>query len=153
MYAKAKIKLKNAETDLEDQVRTRTLMLEGQKAIRNLKTAVMGSTSQNEMFDMAVTQIALDVANAVVEIDEFVSMGAELFESVDLENAKFSERSKSQIEKWERESQSSVLAPGEKQALITAAYDANQAYDLGHASQPQPIVVNQKFSADDFFSK
>ena len=153
MYAKARIKLKNAETDLEDQIRTRTMMLEGQKAIRKLKSAVMGSSSQNEMFDMAVTQIALDVANAVVEIDEFVSMGAELFESVDLEEAKFSERAIKQIEKWEKQSQSVVLGPGEKQALISAAYDPNQAYDLEGARQtPAVIEVNKRFNPEDFFS-
>lgn len=151
MYAKAKIKLKNAEVDLEDQIRMRTTMMEGQKAIRKLKSAVLGSSSQNEMFDMAVTQIALDVANAVVEIDEFVSMGAELFESVDLEEAKFGERAIKQIEEWEKQSRSSVLGPGEKQALISAAYDPKQPYDL-EQGQPKPIPVNSKFSVEDFFS-
>lgn len=149
MLAKARIKLQNAETDLEDQIRARTMMMEGQKAIRSLKSAIMGSSSQNEMFDMAVTQIALDVANAAVEIDEFVTMGAELFESVDLEEARFSERAIRQIEEWERKSQSSVLGPGEKQDLLNVSRNPNQPYDLKQSVSP----ARAKFDVNKFFSE
>lgn len=154
MYGKANIRLKNAEDELEDQIRTRQMLMDGQRAIGNLKAAIMGSSSQNEMFDMAVTKIALDVANAAVEIDDFVTMGAELFESVDLEEAKFGERAIRQIEKWEQDSRSSVLGPGEKRALIDASHNPSQPYDLGHVSaQANQTIPNQKFDPNDFFTR
>ncbi len=152
MLKKAKLKVTLTEENFEDQITEFLAMKDVTTATAEVKAAVQGSATDQELAGMAAAKMALDIANAVVEIDDLVSVSSELFSDVDSEQAVFSERAMAKIEQWEKQSQSNVLGPGEKQAIIDLAHDPNETYDTTTASHDQTNVNSgQQFDVNKLF--
>ncbi len=150
---KAKLKVDNAEAELEDQISFYNVAMDAKSAMADVKEAIgaTGST-RKEMADMAAAKMALEIAGVVVEIDDMIQLSEDLFSGVDAEEAVISERAMKRFQQWEQESQSSVLAPGEKASILQDAYDASKPYDLSIESVPAVNTSGKKFNANDFFS-
>ena len=74
------------------------------------------------MFDMALENIADDVANKVGEMERFMEMSANFMDSVDLQNGIFEEEGLKMLEKWENES--TLMLMGGKE-MNTDSLDLN----------------------------
>lgn len=150
---KAKIKVDNIEAELNDQIAEYELAMDARSSMADFKEAIgaTGST-RKEMADMAAAHMALEVAGVVMEIDDMVNLSEELFSGVDAEQAVLSERTLKKFQQWEQEANSSVLAPGEKAAILSDALDESKPYDLNEGVITGEVVNQKKFSANDFFS-
>lgn len=148
---KAKLKVDNTEAELEDQITMFNVALDAKYAMADVKEAIgaTGST-RKEMADMAAARMALEVAEVVVEIDDMIQLSEDLFSGVDAEEAVLSERALKRFQQWEKELQSSVLAPGEKASIIQDAFDPSKPYDLKEETTGN--VQQKKFNVNDFFS-
>lgn len=153
MLRKAKIKIDTTADELEDQITMYNVALDAKHAITEVKEGVgaTGST-RKEMADMAAAKMALEVAETVVEIDDMIQLSEELFGGVDAEEAVLSERAMKRFQQWEKESYSSVLAPGEKAVLMQDALDPAKPYDINSGDISVGAGQNKKFNVNDFFS-
>ncbi|KKT81261.1 MAG: hypothetical protein UW79_C0023G0034 [Candidatus Yanofskybacteria bacterium GW2011_GWA2_44_9] len=150
---KAKLRVDSAEAELEDQITMYEASMDTKHAIADVKEAI-GATSSTpkEMADMAAAKMALEIAGAVVEMDDMINLSEELFSGIDAEEAVISERAMRRFQEWEQESHSSVLAPGEKADLLRTAQDPAQPYDLTTVESPAGQTnTGNKFDVNDFF--
>ena len=117
----------NAEVLLEDTRDQVSLKEQERKAIRASNSAmksamsiISGDPDQRAMFDMAMEQIAEDVANKVGEMERFMELSANFMNSVDIQNGVFEEKGMQMLEEWEQRSQ--LLLP-ESQRTNASAVD------------------------------
>lgn len=151
MLKKARLKVTSTEENFEDQITEYTAMKDVTTATAEVRAAVQGSAVDQDLANMAAARMALDIANAVVEIDDLVSVSHDLFEDVDSEQAVFNERAMAKIEQWEKQTHSNVLAPGEKQAIIDIAHDPDQTYDLTVHDSNTAANSGEKFNVNALF--
>jgi len=102
----------NAEILLEDTRDQVSLKEQERKAIRASHSAmksamsiISGDPDQRAMFDMAMEQIAEDVANKVGEMERFMELSSNFMNSVDIQNGVFEEKGMQMLEEWEQKSQ------------------------------------------------
>lgn len=102
----------NAEVLLEDTRDQVSLKEQERKAIRASHSAmksamsiISGDPDQRAMFDMAMEQIAEDVANKVGEMERFMELSSNFMNSVDIQNGVFEEKGMQMLEEWEQKSQ------------------------------------------------
>ncbi len=117
----------NAEVLLEDTRDQVSLKEQERKAIRASHSAmksamsiISGDPDQRAMFDMAMEQIAEDVANKVGEMERFMELSSNFMNSVDIQNGVFEEKGMQMLEEWEQKSQ--LLLP-ETQRTTASAVD------------------------------
>lgn len=117
----------NAEVLLEDTRDQVSLKEQERKAIRASHSAmksamsiISGDPDQRAMFDMAMEQIAEDVANKVGEMERFMELSANFMNSVDIQNGVFEEKGMQMLEEWEQKSQ--LLLP-ESQRTTASTVD------------------------------
>lgn len=117
----------NAEVLLEDTRDQVSLKEQERKAIRASHSAmksamsiISGDPDQRAMFDMAMEQIAEDVANKVGEMERFMELSANFMNSVDIQNGVFEEKGMQMLEEWEQKSQ--LLLP-ESQRTTASTID------------------------------
>ncbi len=152
MKAKTTLKVKATEENLELQIVEYESSMKMKNAIRNLKAAIQPNQVEQDMFNDGVAKMALEVTQAVVEFDDFITLGQEALADVDLNEATFNEKAMAQIQKYAKEGDSSVLGPGEIQQIHEIAHDPNQAYDV-NAPMPSVQEIRKNFNPNDFFSK
>lgn len=102
----------NAEILLEDTRDQVSLKEQERKAIRASHSAmksamsiISGDPDQRAMFDMAMEQIAEDVASKVGEMERFMELSSNFMSSVDIQNGVFEEKGMQMLEEWEQKSQ------------------------------------------------
>lgn len=117
----------NAEILLEDTRDQVSLKEQERKAIRASHSAmksamsiISGDPDQRAMFDMAMEQIAEDVANKVGEMERFMELSSNFMNSVDIQNGVFEEKGMQMLEEWEQKSQ--LLLPDSQRT--TAGIDS-----------------------------
>ena len=151
MKAKATLKIKGTEENLELQITEYEASVKMKRAVTNLRAAIKPDQVEQDMFNDGVAKMAMEVTQAVVEFDDFITLGQEALADVDLDEATFNEKAAAQIQKWAAESGSSILGPGEIQQIHDVAHDSSQAYDI---NSPIPSVqeIRKQFNPNDFFS-
>ena len=154
---KVRRKIEMTEENVEDDITVYEVMTEAREAKREAIAAISSTSAEAELLGMSRVKMAAEIANSVVELEELVDI-VNKFDDVDAEEAVFNEaavvRLQQNIQEWEKRSESSVFAPGEKTALAQAAADPNQAYDLEKTPTVTPAANRTaRFNAKDFFSR
>ena len=128
--------------DVRDQVQVKE---QERKAIRASHGAmqsaarVMGEDKDaRRMYDQALESIADDLSAKVGEMERFMEMSSTFMDSVDLQNGMFEEKGMEMLDQWERDNNSTLLAPEEKAGLLAEANDDNNILDID-APRPQAL--------------
>ena len=115
--------------DIKDQVSVketeRKAIHASHGAMKSAMSVMNGSPDQRAMFDMAMENIADDVANKVGEMERFMELSANFMDSVDLQIGVFEEEGLKMLEKWEQESDSLVLGEQKDTLLLQAESDSD----------------------------
>ncbi len=150
MLLKAGLKIKNTEDEFEDQIKMYEVSLDAREAIAAVKAGVgVAGTTREEMKNMAAAKMALEISRAVVEIDDTIRLGDEIFGDVDDQEAILTQKALDRFETWQKES-GNILGPGEKALIAEAASNPNVAYDLNAPMAPVSELT-KGVSTDDFF--
>jgi hypothetical protein len=115
-------------TDLEEKM---TAAKTTHRMIENAKEIILDSTAKKS-FDETVEYV-IDFYNGKLgEVTSFVDMSKQFLDSVDVEKGIYEQDGIEMLKQWEKQSDSLLLGVEEKQQLIHAAYDPEQAIDLSH---------------------
>jgi phage shock protein A len=143
----------NSEILIEDTASQVALKEQERKAIRashgamrSAMSIMSGDPDQRAMFDMAMENIAEDVANKVGEMERFMEMSANFMQSVDLQQGIYQEEGLNMLEKWEKESTLMLLDSGNRKA-------SDDTLDLNsRTAEPEKRTQSGSSSYDSMFN-
>ena len=111
MYKNSEILLEDTKDQVKMKEQERKIIRTSHSAMKSAMSVISGDPDKRAMFDMALENIADDVANKVGEMERFMEMSANVMDSIDLQNGVFQEEGMSMLEKWENESTLMLLGP------------------------------------------
>jgi hypothetical protein len=97
------------------------------------------------MFDMALENIADDVASKIGEMERFMEVSANFMDTIDLQNGVFQEEGMKMLEQWEKESTLMLLNSGKTKSEDTL--DLNQP-----VARPEKRTQGSSGSYDNLFN-
>lgn len=112
MYKNSEILLEDTKDQVKMKEQERKIIRTSHSAMKSAMSVISGDPDKRAMFDMALENIADDVANKVGEMERFMEMSANVMDSIDLQNGVFQEEGMQMLEKWENESTLMLLTPG-----------------------------------------
>lgn len=124
MYKNSEILLEDTKDQVKMKEQERKIIRTSHSAMKSAMSVISGDPDKRAMFDMALENIADDVANKVGEMERFMEMSANVMDSIDLQNGVFQEEGMQMLEKWENESTLMLLTPGTTSS--TDSLDLNQ---------------------------
>ena len=111
MYKNSEILLEDTKDQVKLKEQERKIIRTSHSAMKSAMSVISGDPDKRAMFDMALENIADDVANKVGEMERFMEMSANVMDSIDLRNGMFQEEGMAMLEKWENESTLMLLGP------------------------------------------
>lgn len=113
MYQNSEILLEDTKDQVKLKEEERKAIRASHSAMKSAMNVISGDADKRALFDMALEEIADDVAAKVGEMEQFMEMSSNFMESVDLQNGIFEEQGLQMLEEWEK--QSTLLLMGGKQ--------------------------------------
>ncbi len=104
MHQNSEILLEDTKDQVQLKEQERKAIRTSHSAMKSAMSVISGDPDKRAMFDMAMENIAEDVANKVGEMERFMEMSASFMDSVDLQQGIFQEEGLKMLEKWEKES-------------------------------------------------
>lgn len=104
MHQNSEILLEDTKDQVQLKEQERKAIRASHSAMKSAMNVMSGDPDKRAMFDMAMENIADDVANKVGEMERFMEMSSSFMDSVDLQNGIFQEEGLQMLEKWEKES-------------------------------------------------
>ncbi|GAB4255795.1 MAG: hypothetical protein Kow0027_22650 [Saprospiraceae bacterium] len=154
LYRVLKRMYENSEVlmeDIKDQVmikeQERKAIHASTSAMRSAMNVLSGNKDKRAMFDEALEAVADDVSKKVGEMERFMEVTSNFMDSIDLQKGVFEEEGLDMLEKWEKETFSSLLGE-EKKTLLDKAKDDNEVLDL---NEPIKVPERQSNQYDSFF--
>lgn len=126
MHQNSEILLEDTKDQVELKEQERKAIRTSHSAMKSAMSVISGDPDKRAMFDMAMENIAEDVANKVGEMERFMEMSSSFMDSVDLQNGIFQEEGLRMLEKWEKES-TLMLMEGSSSSSDTL--DLNEDFD------------------------
>ncbi|MCB0641205.1 MAG: hypothetical protein KDC44_06175, partial [Phaeodactylibacter sp.] len=123
MYQNSEILLEDTRDQVKLKEQERKAIRASHSAMKSAMNIISGDPDKRAMFDMALENIADDLANKVGEMERFMEMSANFMDSVDLQNGVFEEEGLRMLEQWEK--QSTLLLMGES-STSSETLDLNQ---------------------------
>ncbi len=117
MYENSEILLEDTKDQVMVKEQERKAIRASHSAMTSAMNIISGKGDKREMFDMALEQIADDVANKVGEMERFMDVSTNFMDSMDLQNGVFEEEGLKMLEQWEKES-TSLLLGDEKHKIL-----------------------------------
>jgi len=111
MYKNSEILLEDTKDQVKLKEQERKIIRTSHSAMKSAMSVISGDPDKRAMFDMALENIADDVANKIGEMERFMEVSANFMDTIDLQNGVFQEEGMQMLEKWEKES-SLLLMPG-----------------------------------------
>jgi len=149
MEQNSEILIEDTQSQVQLKEQERKAIRASHGAMRSAMSIMSGDPDQRAMFDMAMENIAEDVANKVGEMERFMEMSANFMQSVDLQQGIYQEEGLNMLEKWEKESSLMLLNSGNVKSEDTL--DLNN-----RTAQPEPEKRAQgkggSSSYDSFFN-
>ncbi len=124
MYQNSEILLEDTKDQVAVKEQERKAIRASHSAMNSAMSIISGKGNKREMFDMALEEIADDVANKVGEMERFMDVSSNFMDSIDLQNGVFEEEGMKMLEQWEKES-TSLLLGDEKQRLLNDTKNDN----------------------------
>ncbi|MEO1713408.1 MAG: hypothetical protein AAFU60_08745 [Bacteroidota bacterium] len=112
MYQNSEIVLEDTKDQVKMKEQERKAIRASHSAMKSAMSVISGDPDKRAMFDMALENIADDLANKVGEMEQFMEMSANFMDSIDLQNGVFEEEGLRMLEEWEEKSTMMLL--GEK---------------------------------------
>ena len=154
LYRVLKRMYENSEVlmeDIKDQVmikeQERKAIRASTSAMRSAMNVLSGNKDKRAMFDEALEAVADDASKKVGEMERFMEVTSNFMDSIDLQKGVFEEEGLDMLEKWEKETFSSLLGE-EKKTLLDKAKDDNEVLDL---NEPIKVPERQSNQYDSFF--
>ncbi len=154
LYRVLKRMYENSEVlmeDIKDQVmikeQERKAIHASTSAMRSAMNVLSGNKDKRAMFDEALEAVAEDVSQKVGEMERFMDVTSNFMNSIDLQNGVFEEEGLDMLERWEKETFSSLLGE-EKKTLIDKAHSDEETLDL---NEPAKTPQRQGNQYDSFF--
>ncbi len=114
MYQNSEILLEDTRDQVKIKEEERKAIRASHGAMRSAMSVLSGDKDKRAMFDMALENIADDVAAKVGEMERFMELSSNFMNSVDLQNGVFEEEGARMLEKWEKESHLLLMSGKEK---------------------------------------
>ncbi len=111
MYKNSEILLEDTKDQVKLKEQERKAIRTSHSAMKSAMSVISGDPDKRAMFDMALENIADDVANKVGEMERFMEMSASFMDSIDLQQGVFQEEGLRMLEEWEQKSTLMLLGP------------------------------------------
>ncbi len=115
MYSNSEILLEDTKDQVRVKEQERKAMRASHSAMKSAMSIIKGDPDKRAMFDLAMENIADDVANKVGEMEQFMEMSSDFMNSIDLQNGMFEEQGLKMLEEYEKKS-TLMLLGGTEQA-------------------------------------
>lgn len=148
MYQNSEILLEDTKDQVAVKEQERKAIRASHSAMSSAMSIISGKGDKREMFDMALEEIANDVANKVGEMERFMDVSTNFMDSIDLQNGVFEEEGMKMLEKWEKEGNSLLL--GEDKAKLLNEGTSDTYLDL-NAPSAEKDIKGSGGSYDNFF--
>lgn len=119
MYKNAEILLEDTRDQVKMKEQERKIIRTSHSAMKSAMSVISGDPDKRAMFDMALENIADDVANKIGEMERFMEVSASLMDTIDLQQGVFQEEGLKMLEQWEKESTLMLLQPASKSSSDT----------------------------------
>jgi len=119
MYKNAEILLEDTRDQVKMKEQERKIIRTSHSAMKSAMSVISGDPDKRAMFDMALENIADDVANKIGEMERFMEVSASLMDTIDLQQGVFQEEGLKMLEKWEKESTLMLLQPASQTSSDT----------------------------------
>ncbi len=100
MYQNSEILLEDTKDQVAVKEQERKAIRASHSAMSSAMSIISGNGSKREMFDMALEEIADDVANKVGEMERFMDVSSTFMDSIDLQNGVFEEEGMKMLERF-----------------------------------------------------
>ncbi|GAB4257091.1 MAG: hypothetical protein Kow0027_24320 [Saprospiraceae bacterium] len=119
MYKNAEILLEDTRDQVKMKEQERKIIRTSHSAMKSAMSVISGDPDKRAMFDMALENIADDVANKIGEMERFMEVSASLMDTIDLQQGVFQEEGLKMLEQWEKESTLMLLQPASQTSSDT----------------------------------
>lgn len=119
MYKNSEILLEDTSDQVKLKEQERKAIRASHSAMKSAMSVISGDPDKRAMFDMAIENIADDVANKVGEMERFMEMSASFMDSIDLQQGVFQEEGLKMLEEWEQKSTLMLMEPKSSSASDT----------------------------------
>lgn len=127
MYKNSEILLEDTRDQVKIKEQERKIIRTSHSAMKSAMSVISGDPDKRAMFDMALENIADDVANKIGEMERFMEVSASLMDTIDLQQGVFQEEGLQMLEKWEKESTLMLLKPANQTSSDTLNLDSKTA--------------------------
>lgn len=104
MYQNSEILLEDTKDQVKLKEEERKAIRASHSAMKSAMSVISGDADKRALFDMALEEIADDVAQKVGEMEHFMEMSSNFMNSVDLQNGVFEEEGLRMLDEWEKKS-------------------------------------------------
>jgi phage shock protein A len=139
MYQNSEILLEDTKDQVKLKEEERKAIRASHSAMKSAMSVISGDADKRALFDMALEEIADDVAEKVGEMEQFMEMSSNFMESVDLQNGIFEEQGLQMLEEWEK--QSTLLLMGGKETT-------DDTLDLNAPQRQKQVQKSKKEDSD-----
>ncbi|MDX1478929.1 MAG: hypothetical protein R3301_14550 [Saprospiraceae bacterium] len=113
MYQNSEILLEDTKDQVKLKEEERKAIRASHSAMKSAMSVISGDADKRALFDMALEEIADDVAAKVGEMEQFMEMSSSFMDTIDLQQGIFEEKGLEMLEQWEKQS-TLLLMGGEK---------------------------------------
>jgi hypothetical protein len=104
MYQNSEVLLEDTKDQVKHKEEERKAIRASHSAMKSAMSVISGDADKRALFDMALENIADDVAQKVGEMEHFMEMSSNFMNSVDLQNGVFEEEGLKMLDEWEKKS-------------------------------------------------
>jgi hypothetical protein len=104
MYQNSEVLLEDTKDQVKHKEEERKAIRASHSAMKSAMSVISGDADKRAIFDMALEEIADDVAQKVGEMEHFMEMSSNFMNSVDLQNGVFEEEGLKMLDDWEKKS-------------------------------------------------
>lgn len=119
MYKNSEILLEDTRDQVKMKEQERKIIRTSHSAMKSAMSVISGDPDKRAMFDMALENIADDVANKIGEMERFMEVSANFMDTIDLQQGVFQEEGLKMLEQWEKESTLMLLKPASQTSSDT----------------------------------
>jgi hypothetical protein len=116
MYQNSEVLLEDTKDQVKHKEEERKAIRASHSAMKSAMSVISGDADKRAIFDMALEEIADDVAQKVGEMENFMEMSSNFMNSVDLQNGVFEEEGLKMLDDWEKKSKL-MLMGGKSETL------------------------------------
>jgi hypothetical protein len=145
MYKNSEILLEDTKDQVKLKEQERKVIRTSHSAMKSAMSVISGDPDKRAMFDMALENIADDVASKIGEMERFMEVSANFMDTIDLQNGVFQEEGMKMLEQWEKESTLMLLNSGKTKSEDTL--DLNQP-----VARPEKRTQGSSGSYDNLFN-